>query len=80
MGCAVGDALGAPLEGMSHEQISTLQGITDGYRPFVRATNGPNKIQYPLGQYTDDTQLTLAIVKSLLASRRVDRPLSPPSS
>ena len=63
MGCAVGDALGAPLEGLSREQISTLQGITDDYRPFLREKNGPNTIQYPLGQYTDDTQLTVATVK-----------------
>jgi len=71
MGCAVGDALGAPLEGRSREHIATLDGITDGYRPFVRKakTAGP---RYPLGQYTDDTQLTLAVVRSLLASGRVD--------
>ena len=74
MGCAVGDALGAPLEGLSRERISTLQGITDGYRPFFRAKNGPNTIQYPLGRYTDDTELTLATVKSLLASGCVDGP------
>ena len=69
MGCAVGDALGAPIEGQSREQIATLQGITDDYRPFPRRKSG---IQYPLGQYTDDTQLTIAIVRSLLASGRVD--------
>ena len=42
---------------------SPLQGITDDYRPFLREKNGPNTIQYPLGQYTDDTQLTVATVK-----------------
>ena len=68
----MGDALGARLEGMSREQISTLQGITADYQPFFRRTKASDEIQYPLGQYTDDTQLTLAIVKSLLASGRVD--------
>ncbi len=64
MGCAVGDALGAPLEGRSRGQIAALQGVTDGYRPFHRKEGG---IQFPLGQYTDDTQLTIAIVRSLVA-------------
>lgn len=68
MGCAVGDALGAPLEGRSREQIATMQGITDGYRPYRHKKT----VQFPLGQYTDDTQLTLAIVKSLLTCGRVD--------
>ena len=68
MGCAVGDALGAPLEGRSREQIATMQGVADGYRPFRHKKD----VQFPLGQYTDDTQLTLAIVKSLLTCGRVD--------
>ncbi len=68
MGCAVGDALGAPLEGRSREQIATMQGIADGYRPYRHK----KAVQFPLGQYTDDTQLTLAIVKSLLNCGHVD--------
>lgn len=68
MGCAVGDALGAPLEGRSREQIATMQGITDGFRPYRHK----GEVEFPLGQYTDDTQLTLAIVKSLLTCGRVD--------
>lgn len=68
MGCAVGDALGAPLEGRSREQIATMPGIADGFRPFRHKKD----VEFPLGQYTDDTQLTLAIVKSLLTCGRVD--------
>ncbi len=68
MGCAVGDALGAPLEGRSREEIATMLGITDGYRPYRRKKG----VEFPRGQYTDDTQLTLAIVKSLLTCGRVD--------
>ena len=68
MGCAVGDALGAPLEGRSREQIATMQGIADGFRPFRHKKD----VEFPPGQYTDDTQLTLAIVKSLLNCGRVD--------
>ena len=45
-----------------------MHGITDGYRPYRHK----NRAQFPLGQYTDDTQLTLAIVKSLLTCGHVD--------
>ena len=68
MGCAVGDALGAPIEGRSREQIAAMQGITDGYRPFSHG----KEIHYSAGQYTDDTQLTIATVRGLLACGRVD--------
>ena len=63
IGCAVGDALGAPIEGQSRERIAVLDGLTDGYRPYGR---------HPLGQYTDDTQLTVATARSIVACGRVD--------
>ena len=63
IGCAVGDALGAPIEGWSRERIASLQGLTDGYRPYA---------SHPLGQYTDDTQQMIAIAKSLVACGCVD--------
>ncbi|MDE0662217.1 MAG: ADP-ribosylglycohydrolase family protein [Gammaproteobacteria bacterium] len=68
MGCAVGDALGAPLEGRSRERIATMQGIAEDYRPYRHK----KEVEFPRGQYTDDTQLTLAIVKSLLTCGQVD--------
>ncbi len=71
IGCAVGDALGAPIEGWSRERIAPLDGLTAGYRPLVHG-RAPNQARYPLGQYTDDTQLTLAIARSLVAEARVD--------
>ena len=71
IGCAVGDALGAPIEGWSRERITSLDGLTAGYRPLVHG-QAPNQKRYPLGQYTDDTQLTLAIARSLVAEARVD--------
>ena len=71
IGCAVGDALGAPIEGWSRERIASLDGLTAGYRPLVHG-RAPNQTRYPLGQYTDDTQLTLAIARSLVAEVRVD--------
>ena len=71
IGCAVGDALGAPIEGWSRERIAPLDSVTAGYRPLVHG-RAPNERRYPLGQYTDDTQLTIAIARSLVAEVRVD--------
>lgn len=71
IGCAVGDALGAPIEGWSREEIAMLEGLTDHYRPLPRRKAG-SQAHYPLGQYTDDTQLTVAIARSLVARGAVD--------
>jgi ADP-ribosylglycohydrolase len=63
VGCAVGDALGAPYEGalpllirLNPEQASRFQQIPG----------------YPLGQYTDDTQLTMAIMRAVCRVRAVE--------
>ena len=69
IGCAVGDALGAPLEGWSRERIAKLQSVTDCFRPLSRGKDG---MRYPNGQYTDDTQLTMAIARSLVVRGAVD--------
>ena len=71
IGCAVGDALGAPIEGKPREEIASLDSVTDRFRP-LRGRKAGREIRHPLGQYTDDTQLTVAIVRSLLATGRVD--------
>jgi len=63
IGCAVGDALGAPLEGKAREDIAQIDPLADTFRPYL---------SYPIGQYTDDTQQTLAIVKSIVAAGDVD--------
>lgn len=63
IGAAIGDALGAPLEMMSKEEIFRTYGRID---KFVRATaSHQNRYLIP-GQYTDDTQLTLALAKSII--------------
>jgi ADP-ribosylglycohydrolase len=55
LGCAVGDALGAPFEGLIAGDLAGVEDITSQFRK-IRG--------YPLGQYTDDTQLTLALAES----------------
>ena len=62
-GCAVGDALGAPLEGRSRQEIAKVTDLTAGFHPFRT---------YSAGQYTDDTQQTIAIARSIVDSGGVD--------
>lgn len=58
LGGAVGDAMGAPFEGLWTESIPSAESLAHGFHEY----HG-----YPRGQYTDDTQLTLASVESLVA-------------
>lgn len=63
IGCAVGDALGAPYEGLRGDQIP----IDDIARGIYGEFEG-----YPRGQFTDDTQLTLATVRGIVQAGAVD--------
>lgn len=63
LGCAVGDALGAWIEGRSRTAIAELDNLVSHYRPFR---------EYPAGQFTDDTQLTVATAKSMVRKHGVD--------
>jgi ADP-ribosyl-[dinitrogen reductase] hydrolase len=58
LGCAVGDALGAPYEGLWARSIPDEETLLAGFAEFEG---------YPRGQFTDDTQLTIATVQSILA-------------
>ncbi len=66
MGTAVGDALGHPFEGWFRDQIESRVGrVTEliaDFPPYHLAG----------GQYTDDTQLTIAIAESLVRSNGFD--------
>jgi ADP-ribosylglycohydrolase len=59
LGCAVGDALGAPLESAKGSVIKREDNLIQGYRKISR---------YPLGQWTDDTQLTLALSETYISN------------
>lgn len=65
LGCAVGDALGAPYEGLWTHSIPDEVALLAGFGEFEG---------YPPGQYTDDTQLSLATVESVLAVGGVNPP------
>lgn len=57
LGCAVGDALGAPFEGLPGGAIPAQVELLSGFAEFEG---------YPRGQWTDDTQLTLATVEAVV--------------
>lgn len=66
IGTGVGDALGRPFEGWFGTQIEAQTGritdLMDDFSPY----------NLPAGQYTDDTQLTIAIAESLVRSNGLD--------
>lgn len=65
LGCAIGDALGFPFEGATPESIARIPTIAED---FVLRPRG----RFQKGQYTDDTQMTLAVAESIVAEGRVD--------
>src|SRR5262245_14378765 len=58
LGCAVGDALGAPFEGLWSATIPEGNELLTEFAPFEG---------YPPGQYTADTQLTVATLEAIVA-------------
>jgi len=62
VGVAVGDALGAPFEGVDANRLFQESEQMD-FAPVLG---------FPRGQYTDDTQMTLAIIKAILKDGAVD--------
>jgi ADP-ribosyl-[dinitrogen reductase] hydrolase len=65
LGCAVGDALGAPLEGLWWHQMPDAAELLVSYLPLE---------DYPRGQYTDDTQLSVATVRAIVKAGEVSPP------
>lgn len=57
IGGAVGDAMGAPFEGLWSDDIPSSDSLTSSFHDY----HG-----YPVGQYTDDTQLTVAAIESIV--------------
>ncbi|WP_339687141.1 ADP-ribosylglycohydrolase family protein [Gimesia maris] len=57
LGGAVGDAMGAPFEGLWADSIPSADSLAASFHEY----HG-----YPNGQFTDDTQLTLATIQSIV--------------
>ncbi|ARA93378.1 hypothetical protein AWN76_009570 [Rhodothermaceae bacterium RA] len=62
LGTAVGDALGMPVEGLSHQNVRMYYKGIKGY------TADEKRGDLTAGQWTDDTQFTFALVRVLTAS------------
>jgi ADP-ribosyl-[dinitrogen reductase] hydrolase len=73
LGLAVGDALGAPLEGLSSQQIKSHYGRVKNYVDGVKAWKRKPYRWRLRGLYSDDTQQALALCDILLEHRRVDQ-------
>ena len=59
LGTAVGDALGMPIEGLSHQNVRTY------YKGIKEYRTDDQRGDLEAGQWTDDTQMTFALVRSL---------------
>jgi poly(ADP-ribose) glycohydrolase ARH3 len=63
LGTFVGDALGMPVEGMTHEDILVEYG-----GPLKEMADG----RLPKGSYTDDTQMMIGLAEALAENGKVD--------
>jgi ADP-ribosyl-[dinitrogen reductase] hydrolase len=63
LGGAVGDALGAPFEGLWSQSIPEPSALLSDFSEFEG---------FPRGQYTDDTQLTVATLQSIVRRGALD--------
>lgn len=66
LGMAVGDALGAPLEGLGPQQIRTHYNVVDDYVDGTLAWRRKAERWRKPGLYTDDTQQALSVAETLL--------------
>ncbi|HVX30805.1 MAG TPA: ADP-ribosylglycohydrolase family protein [Nitrolancea sp.] len=65
LGLAIGDALGAPVEFINRDEIALRFGV-------VREMRGGGWLDTKPGEYTDDTQMALAIARSIAELGRID--------
>jgi ADP-ribosyl-[dinitrogen reductase] hydrolase len=73
LGLAIGDALGAPLEGLTAQQIKTHYGRVKNFVDGVQAWKRKPYRWRLRGLYSDDTQQALALCDVLLDFNRVDQ-------
>lgn len=66
LGTAVGDAMGMPAEGFSHQNIRMY------YRGIKGYTDDEKRRDLKAGQWTDDTQFTFALVRAAGQARSIE--------
>jgi ADP-ribosylglycohydrolase len=65
LGMAIGDALGAPVSGMSRDAIAARFGAIDRYHESA----APDTNEAHQGEFTDESEFALCIVESMTAGR-----------
>jgi ADP-ribosyl-[dinitrogen reductase] hydrolase len=73
LGLAIGDALGAPLEGLTTQQIKTHYGRVKNYVDGVQAWKRKPFRWRLRGLYSDDTQQAQALCDVLIDHRRIEQ-------
>lgn len=64
LGMAIGDALGAPLIGLSAEEIAQRYGHVTSYLPLIDPESGETH----RGEFTDESEIALCLVESMTAN------------
>lgn len=70
LGMAIGDALGAPVTGLSRAEIADRFGTIDRYHGAAL----PDAAEVNPGEFTDETEFALCIVESMTVNRGVFDP------
>jgi ADP-ribosylglycohydrolase len=65
LGFAIGDALGFPYRGMAPQGLLRAQALADDFAPRPRG-------RFARGQFSDDTQVLLAVAQSVAKEKRID--------
>jgi len=66
-GIAIGDAKGIPYEGLDYEKIQERFNPNEIYSKMCN--DNPKMIDHPPAKWTDDTQLTIAVAKSIIEAK-----------
>lgn len=66
LGLAIGDALGAPVSGWTREAIAARYHWLDQFVPLVTEDG---EIIFRAGEFTDETELALCLVESVISAR-----------
>lgn len=72
LGTAIGDALGMPVEGLKPETIRRLHGRIRSFKAPKKGSWATKAHNLRRGQWTDDTQLMLAIGESITEKGHID--------
>ena len=64
LGMAIGDALGAPLIGLTGEEIAQRYSSVNSYLPLTDPASGETH----RGEFTDETEIALCLVESMTAN------------